>query len=193
MKLRLLLPITSGVLIAIALISGACGDDDEKDSGGDGATDAATDGAGESSLGTYMAQVDEIQDGVTEATDAIGDRSEQAFGDPARARAALTAAVDVGESAVASLEDLSPPESAQAAHEELIAADENLVAEAQSFADRLSGVEAGAEFDQITAEAEAPDSELSRAIERMRQACQEMVDLAAANDLTLDLSCPAEQ
>ena len=191
MKLRPLFPIAAGLLVAMALAAGACGDD-EKDSGGNGATDAATDGAGESSLGTYMAEVDEIQDGVTDATDTIGSRSEQAFGDPARARSALTAAIDVGESAVSSLEDLSPPENAKAAHEELIAAGTNLVEAVQSYQDSLTGVEAGAKFDQITEEAEAPDSALSRAIERMRQACQEMVDLAAANNLTLDLSCPEE-
>jgi len=191
MKLRPLFPIASGLLVAMALAAGACGDD-EKDSGGNGATDAATDGAGESSLGTYMAEVDEIQAGVTDATDTIGARSEQAFGDPARARSALTAAIDVGESAVSSLEDLSPPENAKAAHEELIAAGTNLVEAVQSYQDSLTGVEAGPRFDQIMEEAEAPDSALSRAIERMRQACQEMVDLAAANNLTLDLSCPEE-
>jgi hypothetical protein len=192
MKLRLLFPIASGLLIAIALVTGACGDDDETDTGGDGATDAPTNGAGETSLGTYMAEVDEIQDGVTETIDDIGVRSEQAFSDPARARSALSAAVDVGESAVASLQDLSPPEEAKAAHEELIAAGENLVEAVQGYADSLTGVEAGPEFDQITQEAEAPGSELSQAIERMRQACQGMVDLAAANDLTVDLSCPEE-
>jgi hypothetical protein len=192
MKLRFLAPIAAGLLVTIAFLVGACGDDDETDTGGDGATEAATNGAGESSLGTYMAEVDEIQDGVTEAVDAIGVQSEQAFSDPPRARSALTAAVDVGESAVSSLQDLSPPDEAQAAHDELIAAGENLVEAVQGYADSLTGVEAGPEFDEITAEAEGPDSELSRAIERMRQACQEMVDLAAANDLTVDLSCPEE-
>jgi ABC-type transporter Mla subunit MlaD len=191
MKPKLLFPIASGLLVAIAVFALACGDDDETDTGGGGATDAAN-GAGGSSLATYMTEVDEIQDGVTDATDAIGARSEQSFGDPDRARSALSAAVDVGESAVASLQDLSPPDEAQAAHDELIAAGENLVEAVQGYADSLTGVEPGPEFDEITAEAESPDSELSRAIERMRQACQEMVDLAAANDLTLDLSCPEE-
>ena len=54
MKVKFLFPMAAGLLLSVALVTGACGDGDETDTGGDGATEAATNGAGESSLGTYM-------------------------------------------------------------------------------------------------------------------------------------------
>jgi len=186
MKLRLLLPLTVATVCTIGLGAVACGDDDEKTDTGDG---GGTAGAALSAE-AYLEEVNGIQDGVTDAADAVGARSEQSFGDPPRARAALTAAVDVGESAVSSLEAVDPPADAEEIHTELIAAGEALVTAVQSYSDRLTGVEAGAEFDEITEEAEGPESDLSQAIERMGDACRAVQTYADDNNVEVDLSCP---
>jgi ABC-type transporter Mla subunit MlaD len=187
MKLSLWIPLGLVSVLIIAFGAIACGDDDEKKT--DTATGGATRGAALSAE-AYIGEVNEIQDGVTNAADAVGARSEQAFGDPARARSALTAAADVGESAKTSLEALDPPSDATAIHEELIAAGEELVAAVQSYSDRLTGAEVGPEFDKITEEAEAPDSDLSKAIERMGEACRAVQAYADENNVQADLSCP---
>jgi hypothetical protein len=85
-------------LQALALLLGigvvACGDDDDDDGG---AATSTGDGNGASTLGVYLRDVNEVQEGVSEATDSIG---EEVWGDPARARQSLSAAIDVAESSV---------------------------------------------------------------------------------------------
>ena len=135
--LRLLLPLPAVLLLVVAA---SCGDDEEK--GGRTATPGA-----EATLGEYIAQVDEIQDDLTKVVDDLG--FEQAFADPAAARSSVSGAIDLTESAVEALRALNPPSTADAAHNELIAAAENLIDVASVLNEDLQGAEAGAEFDRI--------------------------------------------
>lgn len=142
-------------------------------------------------LEAYLTEVDEIQGGVTMAADSVGDQSQQAFSDPNMAFQAMSSAVDIGESAVASLQGLTPPAEAEEAHTNLIAAGEGLVAAVQGVADDVQGMEAGPEFDAYAEEAQAPDSDLSMAVNEMADACEAVQTLADDNSVAVDLECPA--
>lgn len=179
--------IAASVLLLV-VGTAACGDDDEGGGGDGGATTAGGDGT---VLVSYLRELNEIQEGVSDATDTVGEQSEQAFSNPTQARQSLSAAIDVADSAVTALEALDVPEEASAAHAELIAAGENLVDAATAVNSDLQGVEPGAEFDTLAEEAQAPDSELSQAIDRMIQACESMAALAEENNTNVDLACPA--
>lgn len=184
MNLRLLLLLALGILFVVAAMAAACGDDD---GGGNGGGDGQ---GAQLSVEDYLREVDEIQDGVTQATDTIGARSEQAFADPTAARQALSAAVSVGEGAVTALNELDPSVGAEPAHERLTAAGEKLVTAVQGYVDRLEGVEPGPEFEEIKADAEDPDSDLSVAINEMIEAC-ELMQLFVDDALQdFELSCP---
>jgi hypothetical protein len=98
----MLLIAASVVLLGIGAV--ACGDDDDDDDDGGPAT--ATGSGNE--LVDYLTKVNDIENSITTATNAIGEQSEEAFSDPAKARQALSAAVDAAESAVTALNALDP-------------------------------------------------------------------------------------
>ncbi len=186
---RILFPLlaiaTSVLLLGVGAV--ACGDDDDDDDGGTATTTGGA--AGEMTLVDYLTEVNDIENGVTTATDAIGEQSEEAFSDPARARQALSAAADVGESAVASLQALDPPETAQDEHDALIAAGEDLVAAVNALIADLQTLQAGPAFDTFAEDAQAPDSDLSKAINAGVDACEDMQKLASDNDVE-HIECP---
>jgi hypothetical protein len=166
----------------------ACGDDDEGSDGNGGATTTA--GAdGESPLVEYLTEVNDIENSLTAGIDAVGEQSQNAFDDPARARTSLSAALDAGESAVASLDALEPPETAQDEHDALLAAGEDLVAAVNALLEELQGLQAGPEFDTFAEEAQSPDSELSQAINAGVEACEKMQKLATDNAVQ-HIECP---
>ena len=165
----------------------ACGDDDDDDDDGGTATDAAGE---ELTLEAYLTEVEDIGSGVTSATNDIGDQSQTAFSDPAQAQQSLSAAADVGDSAVASLQDLTPPAEAQAQHDALIAAAEDVSAEAAALSTEAAGLEAGPEFDTFAADAQASDSTLSQSINALSAACEDMLTLATDNSIDITLECP---
>lgn len=189
---RILFPL---LLIMVSALLGmgavACGDDDDDDDDGGGAATATGNGGGATTLGVYLRELNEIQEGVTEATDAIGEQADQAFSDPARARQSLSAAIDVAESAVTSLEDLNPPDEAVSAHEALIEAGNNLATVSQDYQDQLQGMQPGPAFDTFADDALADDSELSQAIDGMIDACNAMEEVSTENNAGVDLACPA--
>lgn len=188
---RILFP---ALIAGLALLFGAgavaCGDDDDDGAATDAPATDAPDGDGELTLEAYLTEVNDIEDGVTIATDDIGDRSEQAFSDPPQARQSLSAAADVGESAVASLQALTPPAEAQDQHDALIAAGEDLVAAVSDLSAAAQGLQAGAAFDTFAADAQAADSELSQAINALSAACDDMQQLATDNSVDITLECP---
>jgi len=182
MKPRLLFPLAAVTLAAIALTAGACGDDDKKDTGG-----GATDGT-ELTVAEYLAEVNKIQDNVTEVTGGI--ESDETFIDPAKARAAVSAAVDVAQSAVTSLEALDPSVGAEPANERMIAAGKALVAAGEDLFDELRIVKAGPEFDRIAEEAQAADSPINKAINDTIEACELMQLFVDDAQQDFNLSCP---
>ena len=105
------------LLLGLAI---ACGDDDDDDDDGGDASPADGGGGEELTLEAYLTEVDEIQSGVTQAADSVGDQAQQAFSDPNMAFQAMSSAVDIGESAVTSLQALTPPAEAEEAHTNLI-------------------------------------------------------------------------
>jgi hypothetical protein len=175
---------TLALLLGIGVV--ACGDDDDDDDGGTATSTAAGDGA--TSLGAYLREVNDIQEGVSEATDSIG---EEVWDDPPRARQALSAAIDVAESAVTALEALNPPDEAVSAHQGLISAGDNLVAVATDYYDQLQDLQAGPAFDTFAEDAQASDSELSQALDEMVTACASMEEVSTENRAGVDLACPA--
>jgi hypothetical protein len=187
---RILFPVlliaASAVLLGIGAV--ACGDDDDDDDAGTATATGSTDG--ESPLVDYLTEVNDIENSVTTATNAIGDQSEDAFSDPARARQALSAAIDAAEAAVASLKALEPvPETAQDEHDALVSSGEALVEVVQGLNDELQGMSAGAAFDQFADDAQAADSDLSNAINAGVDACEAMSQLATDNDVE-HIECP---
>ena len=185
---RILVPMlliaASVVLLGIGAV--ACGDDDDDDD--DGGAPTATGSGNE--LVDYLTEVNDIENGVTTATNAIGEQSEEAFSDPAKARQALSAAVDAAESAVTALNALDPPETAQDEHDALVAAGEDIAAAANAIIDDLQGMQAGdASFDTLAEEAQSVDSDLSKAINAGVDACEAMQELATANDVE-HIECP---
>jgi hypothetical protein len=184
MKPGLLLPLAAVTLAAIALTAGECGDDDNKDTGG-----GATSGT-ELTVVEYLTEVNEIQDNVTEVTGDIGARSDDIFVDPAAARQSVSAAVDVAQSAVTSLEALDPSVGAEPAHARMVAAGQALVAAGEDLFDELRVVEAGPEFDAIVEEVEAPDSPINTAINDMIEACELMQLFVDDAQQDFNLNCP---
>ena len=179
----LLLIAASVVLLGIGAV--ACGDDDDDDDDGGAAT--ATGSGNE--LVDYLTEVNDIENSITTATNAIGEQSEEAFSDPAKARQALSAAVDAAESAVTALNALEPPETAQDEHDALVAAGEDIAAAANAIIDDLQGMTAGPAFDTLAEDAQSPDSDLSKAINAGVDACEAMQELATANDVE-HIECP---
>ena len=184
-RFPLLLIAASVLLVGMAAV--ACGDDDDDD-GDDGGATATGDGNGSVTLGAYLKDVNDIQEGVSTATDNIG---EEVFSDPARARQALSAAIDVADSAATALQALDVPDEAVSEHERLIAAGENLVTVAESVSDEMQGMEPGAEFDAFAEDVQAPGSELSDALDEMVAACEAMEALSDEYKTGVDLACPA--
>jgi hypothetical protein len=176
----------AALTLLLALVV-ACGDDDDDDDDGGTEPTGSPEAGEELTLDEYLAEVNEIQEGVTQATDAVGENAQDAFSDPTAARQALTSASQIGEAAVTSLQALTPPAEAQDAHDGLISAGENLVSEVDTLSTDLQAIEPGAEFDEWAADAQAPDSELSQAINGMADACEEVAGLG-----DVDLSCPAK-
>jgi hypothetical protein len=190
MKRFLPLPVFALLILLIGVLMVACGDDDEGDGGGEDTAAATDGGGGATSLGAYLREVNDVQEGVSAATDDIGEDSQQAFSDPARARQAMSAAIDVAESAVTALEAIDPPEEASTAHANLIAAGENLVDVATALSAELQGMSAGAEFDAFAEEAQAEGSDLSNAIDEMVTACEALQIISEENKTSVDLACP---
>ncbi len=185
-RFPLVLFAASALLLGIGAV--ACGDDD--DDGNDGGTATST-GGGTTTLGAYLKDVNDVQEGVSTATDVIGEQSDTAFSDPAKARQSLSAAIDVADSAVTALKALDPPDEAKSEHEALIAAGENLVKVAQKLSDELQGMQPGAAFDTLAKDAQAPGSELSAAIDKMVSACEAMQSVSEEYKTSVSLSCPA--
>lgn len=185
-RFPLLLIAASALLLGIGAV--ACGDDDDDD-GDDGGTATATgEGNGSVSIGAYLNNVNDIQEGVSTATNNIGD---EVFSDPARARQAMSAAIDVADSAATALGALDVPDEFVSEHERLIAAGENLVAVAQDVSDQMQGMTPGSEFDAFAEDVQAPGSELSDALEEMVAACDAMEALSDELKTGVDLACPA--
>lgn len=184
-----LLLIAASVLL-LGMVAVACGDDDDDDGDDGGSATATGDGNGSVALGAYLKDVNDIQEDVSTATDSIG---EEAFSDPARARQALSAAIDVAESAATALGALDVAPEATSEHERLITAGENLAAVAQSVSDEMQGMEPGAEFDAFAEDVQAPGSELSDALDEMVAACEAMEALSEEYKTGVDLACPASR
>ncbi len=182
---RILFPVlliaASVVLLGIGAV--ACGDDDDDDGG-------ATATPSKNAMVDYLTEVNDIENGVTTATNAIGEQSEDAFSDPARARQALSAASDVGESAVASLNALDPPPTAKDEHDALVKAGEDLVTAVKALIADLQGLQAGPAFDTFAKDAKSPNSDLSKAINSGVDACEAMQKLASDNGVE-HIECPA--
>jgi hypothetical protein len=188
MKRTLLLPSAAAMLVAVALTAGACGDD-EPDTG-NGGTETASGSGTELSVEEYLTEVNKIQDDVTAVTGDIGARSEDIFVDPASARQAVSAANDVAQSAVTSLEALDPSVGAEGPHEQMVAAGKALVTAGEDLFDELRIVQAGPEFDAIVEEMEADDSPINTAINDMIEACEQMQLFVDDSQLTINLDCP---
>lgn len=176
------------MLVAVALTAGACGDD-EPDTG-NGGTETASGSGTELSVEEYLTEVNKIQDDVTAVTGDIGARSEDIFVDPASARQAVSAANDVAQSAVTSLEALDPSVGAEGPHEQMVAAGKALVTAGEDLFDELRIVQAGPEFDAIVEEMEADDSPINTAINDMIEACEQMQLFVDDSQLTINLDCP---
>jgi hypothetical protein len=183
MKPGLLFPLAAVILAAIAVTAGACGDDDNKDTGGGGTGTELT-------VVEYLTEVNEIQDNVTEVTGDIGARSDAVFVDPAATRQAVSAAIDVAQSAVTSLEALDPSVGAEPAHARMVTAGQALVAAGEDLFDELRAVEAGPEFDALAEEVEAADSPLNTAINDMIEACELMQLFVDDAQQDFNLNCP---
>lgn len=183
--LPLLLIAASAVLMGIGAV--ACGGDSD-DGDDSGAATATPNGGGTAILAAYLTEVTEVQEGVSAATDTMG---EEVFSDPELARQSLSAAIDLAESSVAALEAMDPPDDAMSAHEALLAAGKNLVADIQVLFDELQGMEDGAAFDALAADTQAPGSELSKAIDELVSACEGLQALSAEFKTGVELACPA--
>ncbi len=190
---RVLFPgLLLGVLVLLLGIGAvACGDDDDDDDGGGGAATSTQGGDGATTLGAYLREVNDIQEGVSEATDVIGEQSQEAFSDPPKARQSLSAAIDVADSAVTALKALNPPDEAISEHEALIAAGENLVAVAETLSGELQNLQPGPAFDTWAEDAQAPGSDLSNAIDEMVSACDALESVSKEFKTGVDLACPA--
>jgi hypothetical protein len=174
------LPLVAASVLLLTLGMVGCGDDD--DGGGDG-------GGATTPAGTALTEVNDIENSFTKGIDAVGEQSQTAFDDPAKARQALSAALDAGEAAVTALDSLEPPETAQDEHDGLIGAGEDLVAAVNALLEDLQGLQAGPEFDAFAEEAQSPESELSQAINAGVDACIAMQELATANAVE-HIECP---
>jgi len=171
MKSRLLWIILGAMLVLMLGVAfPSCGDDDDEDGNG------APTGDGEPDAEAYYQDVDRIQNSLTEQLDAIGEQSEEAFGDPDKARNSLSAAKSAGESALEDLSALEAPSVAATAHANLVTASEEMVAAVEGMIADLQGVEEGPEFDDFINGVLQTDSAYTLAAETMRDACAGMQD-----------------
>jgi hypothetical protein len=154
------------LVLMLGVAAAACGDDDDGSGGETPGPDAEA----------YYSDVDRIQNSLTEQLDAIGEQSEQAYGDPDTARSSLSAAKAAGESALEDLSALEEPSVAATAHANLIAASEEMVAAVDGMIADLQGVEEGPEFDDFINSVLQTDSAYTLAAETMRDACAGMQD-----------------
>ena len=179
MRYRLLMA-SVGVTLALALgvAAAACGDDDTN--GGANAPDAEA----------YYSDVDRIQNALTEQVDAIGEQSEEAFGDPDKARNSLSAAKSAGESALEDLNALEAPAVAATAHSSLVGASEEMVAAVEGMIADLQGVDAGPDFDDFINSVLQTDTAYTLAAETMREACADMQDAADNSRVDIVFQCP---
>ncbi len=169
MKTRLLsLALITGLLLALSAIATACG------------------GGGEQlTLREYLSRLDELDNELTEQSEALGAQLEtlseaEAF---EQLPESLTQQVGLFEDFGDGLADLDPPAEAQDLHNETVDAVGDLVDAFRDAHEQAEGVDSIADFGEVFGEA------LTAAEVRITQVCLDAEQLAADNDITVDLDC----
>lgn len=155
----------AAALIGVALLGFACSDD----------------GGGALTLEEYFAELQELDDRFEEE----GDQLDAAF--ESEDLDEIKSAVDDGTTSarefVDDIDALEPPDEAQEAHAEAVAAGNELVDALDTFNDAVQ------DADSTEALAEIEFGAIGNASDRFTQACLDMEALAADLDAELDLNC----
>ena len=154
-----------------------------------GAMAAACNGSGGLTLEAYLQRVDELDDARQQQAVALEEPLRELSEAEAvvQLRQILPQEIALFEDFADGLEDLDPPAEAEALHAEALDA---LQAFSQTFgdlSDEFAGVESFADLDALFSQQDAVDAD-----ERLTQVCLDIEQLAADNEITIDLSCQEE-
>ena len=164
-----------GLMIALALAFGACGDGEKKD-GGDGA-------AGPLTLEQYFDKLQPLATKLDEDGNALDQRIRGTL-DIDEAKSVFGEYVTVLEGFVDELETLEPPAQAQQAHDGAVAAGRAFAAEFQRAVDQGRDAET---FEDLFAGAEGES--FGAASEAFTATCFALEQVADDNGITVDLGC----
>jgi hypothetical protein len=155
------------IAVAAALLGWACSDN----------------GGNELSLEEYFEQLDDAENKFTDDSDAsfenVPDEPEIS-----EVQDALREFTNVLQDFVGDLEDLNPPEQAQAAHDDAIDAAEEVIDVYENLIDEADDLETVDELFEST-QGEAA----TEALDRLTTACLDLQDVANENELDFDLNC----
>jgi hypothetical protein len=160
----------AGLSLALGVVAAACG--------GDGGGDSLT-------LEEYFQRLDELDNKLTEQTDALEPRLESLSEAEALEQLPeiLTQQGALFEDFSDGLADLDPPAEAEDLHIEAVDALGDLVDANRDARDQAEGVDSFADLEEVFGE------DLTAAEARITQVCLDAEQLAADNDITVDLDC----
>lgn len=179
--------LTPIALIAVAILSlgavaSACGGGDDGGNGGGGGP--------ELTLEDYFQQLGEIDDTFSAEADAIETASGGTAASLEDEEATLNLLaddlgkqLDLVDAFISDVADLNPPAEAQEAHDEAVAAFRELAGLLENVIDEVGNAESMADLEAID------DTELTAADERVTEACLAVEQIAADNDIDVDLDC----
>jgi len=179
MKARFLaLALFGSLMLAFGAIAAGC--DDTGDGGGDGLT-----------LEEYFQRVDELDNELTEQSDALFAPLEDVQ-DPDEATDRLREIVPQQGALLQDfrdgLGDLDPPSEVEELHNDVLEAFDELIAGFGDIVGQLDGIESFEDLDALFT-----DSEFAAADERLTQVCLDAERLAADNEIAVDLNCGEDE
>ena len=153
------------------------------------ATVACGGGGGPLTLEAYLQRVDELDDARQQQVIAL----EEPLQDLSEAEAVvqlrqiIPQEIALFEDFADGLEDLDAPAEAEALHVEALDALQTFTETFGDLDDELAGIESFADLDALFSQQGAVDAD-----ERLTQVCLDIEQLAADNEITIDLSCQEE-
>ncbi len=158
---------------------------------------ACKNGGGGLSLEEYFRKLDSVQEqaDATFATQeaSAGEPSQDANGEELATflRDNVTSSADILRAAAADVDDLEPPDEVADAHSDIVTATNDLVAAFDDMADSVPETLTLAELENAGATF-FNSAELNAANEQFVAACNALEQIAADNNITVDLACEEE-
>jgi len=163
------LALLTGLLLALGVAAGAC-----KDGGGGALT-----------LEEYFRKLDELDSEFSTGSDAV-DAQIEGSQDLDEIRGLMDEQVTVFDDFIGGLEDLEPPDEVQEPHD-------NAIEGLSDFRDELSAaVDEAGDAETVDEAFAAFDSLDFTGIEQAQAACRELEQIAADNNITVDLDCEGD-